>query len=65
MNQQRVEIERLTRQAAAVVAHLWVTTTRRLRLMWSDFRSLSILEQACWAFLAMVSVVCVTIRVLQ
>ena len=65
MNQQRAEIERLTREAVAIVAHSWVTTTRRLRLMWSDFRGLSILEQVCWAFLAVVSVVCVTIRVLQ
>ena len=65
MNQQRAEIERLTRQAAAIVVYSWVTTTRRLCSMWSNFRGLSTLEQVCWAFLAVVSVVCVTIRVLQ
>jgi TRAP-type C4-dicarboxylate transport system substrate-binding protein len=56
--------ERLTREAVAIIEYSWVTNTRWLRLKWSDFRGLSILEQVCWAFLAVVSVVCVTIRVL-
>jgi hypothetical protein len=64
MSEQRVEIERLTREAVAIIEYSWVTNTRWLRLKWSDFRGLSILEQVCWAFLAVVSVVCVTIRVL-
>jgi hypothetical protein len=64
MSEQRAEIERLTREAVAIIEYSWVTNTRWLRLKWSDFRGLSILEQVCWAFLAVVSVVCVTIRVL-
>jgi len=41
------------------------TAARRMRPAWSDFRSLSELEQACWAFLALVGIVCIVLRVLD
>jgi hypothetical protein len=52
--------------AIAPAARLWwAATTRHVRLKWSDFRSLSSLEQGCWALLAVVSALCITLRILR
>jgi hypothetical protein len=52
--------------AIAPAARLWwAATTRHARLKWSDFRSLSSLERGCWALLAVVSALCITLRILR
>jgi hypothetical protein len=43
----------------------WAAITRRVHLAWSDFHSLTTLEQGCWAFLTVVSAVCLTLRMLR
>jgi hypothetical protein len=58
-------IGRLWYATATAVAQWWAATTRRVRLSWLGFRSLSNLEQGCWAFLAAVSSVCLTLRMLR
>jgi hypothetical protein len=65
MGWQRSHIGRALHASTAVFFHSCAVAARRTRLAWSDFRTLSRLEQTCWAFLAVSGVVCITLRVLE
>ena len=64
INWQQLYFRRVLHEAETLVHLSWAAMSRRMRQKWADFRSLSALEQGCWAFLGAVSMVCLALRVL-
>ena len=64
INWQQLHIGRVLHEIETLVHLSWAAMARRMRQKWADFRSLSALEQGCWAFLGAVSMVCLALRVL-
>ena len=64
INWLRLHIGRPLHETETLVHLSCVAMARRMRQRWADFRSLSALEQGCWAFLGAISIVCLALRVL-
>jgi hypothetical protein len=64
INWLRLHIRRVMHETETLVQLSWAAMAHRMSQKWTDFRSLSALEQGCWAFLGAVSMVCLALRVL-
>ena len=64
VNWRQLHFRRVLHEVETLIHLSWAAMARRMRQKWADFRSLSALEQGCWAFLGAVSMVCLALRVL-